>query len=458
MSSTDTAGAPPNTPRAPLPLTGILPDQLEQAIRAYTRRAGMLRGGTTLRALKAVDQRLDALMDACRYYGAMCLPPAAKACAQALPTDRLGAAFVVLALNEAYQPDWTQRRALLLQFLPEFPTAVRDALWFFAAEETCPRLLSEPDGPLLALGIELAGRLALPAHLPAVYQAAQGGADEDDCLLACARMGQLPEHYQTQLTQVLQGQDLPRQIKALETLSVCGQPILHEPLMRYITRLTAADGPTQESHPHSWAAAADAAMALWTLRQPEQALNACIKGLRVPHETAMRVIALAGRIEGLVHALHYIENQDRPVDPAERDILQLVFGKVPAELTCTPGSQTERIQALRQLACEVFNRNGCTDLDPQQISTWTDPKLQDQLWPLTQIRLRNGHPHQAIYVLAAAFDISHALRRWLYAEYASIIGIGFPLAFDDITSRQVTAIESVLLLRSMELDAPPLAL
>lgn len=431
----------------------MLSRQLATAIRAYGRRAALLRTEHTLRALKATDQRLDMLMAACRYYGGtVAQEEAAASHAQALPVDRAGSAHVRIALSEAHEADAAARLALIAQLLPEHPVAVRDGLWFHAAEDTCVHLLASGDDRLQALGVELAGLLALPNHLDAVHAAARRGADTEACMLACARMGQLPDQAAPRLAAVLQGHDLALQRRALEILCVAGGSLLQRELARYIERLTANDGPTEESHPGLWASATDTAMALWTARQPEQALSAVTQGLRLPPDTVLRTVALAGRLQGLLPTLRFIEQQDRPVTAAERDLLRLVFGKVPGELTHTHGQAPARTAALRPLACEVFAANGCQALEPGQIGDWTDPALKELLWPLDGIRLRAGRPLHTVLPLEEAFDVGHGLRRWLYVEHAARTGRPFPLSHEDHARRQMTAVETIQLISSLEDD------
>lgn len=433
----------------------MLTRQMGIAIRAYGRRPDMLRGGTTLRALKAVDQRLDALMAVCRYYGAASLDEAERFEAQAHPEETAGAAFVRIALAEQHEPDAAMRLALIARLLPAQPGSVRDALWFYAAPDTCSHLLASEDALVQAWGVELAGRLAQPAHVAAVHAAAQRGADQDACLLACARMAELPARAEAHWTAVLQGQDLARQVTTLHALATTGGQRLQPELRRYIDRITAPDGPNAQSHPVGWAAAADAAMALWTAREPEAALGAVLQKLRVPNDTALRVVAIAGRIEGLLPVLDFIERQERPVEPGERDVLRLVFGHVPGELTNTQGSAAERQRALRALACQVFAANGCTGLEPAHITHWTDASLKDHLWPLDAIRIRGGQPITQSHRLAQAFDVGHALRNWLYVEHAAATNRPFPLSHEDLAARQMAAVETVQLFAGLQAEPLP---
>lgn len=435
----------------------MLARQMGIAVRAYGRRAGLLRPAYTVRALKAVDQRLDALMDVCRYYGMACLDEAAsvEAQAQARPEEIAGAAFVRIALAERYEPDASVRLDRIAGMLVAQPVAVRDALWFYAAPDTCGHLLASDDAQLLACGVELAGRLALPEHIAAVHAAAGRGADQDACLLACARMGHVPPRAEERWKAVLQGQDLARQITTLQALGVMGGHRLQPELSRYIERITAADGPSDQSHPVGWAAAADAALALWTAREPDAALGAILKGLRVPNDTALRVVALTGRIDGLLPVLDFIERQDRPVEAGERGVLQLVFGHLPGELVNTQGTGAERKRALRAFACKVFAANGCAGLEPDHITHWTDPALKDRLWALGAIRMRSGQPITQTHRLTQAFDVGHALRSWLYVEHAAVTHRSFPLSHEDLAARQMAAVETVQLVASLQADPPP---
>ncbi|MDA8457046.1 hypothetical protein M4R22_19990 [Acidovorax sp. GBBC 3334] len=443
----------PSRTNAPPPLPGMLPTQMDIAIRAYGRRAGLLRGGYTVRALKAVDQRLDALVAVCRYYGPACLEAAAAAYEQAAPFDRHGAAFVRVVLSEHHETDAPKRVALLGTLVQQHAGAVRDALWFYGAPDTCQHLLASPTPALRDLGVELAGRLALPAHLDGVHTAARDGADQDTCLLACALMGELPARTQEHWTSVLKGQDLARQITTLRALAVIGGHLLQPELRSYIGRLTAADGPSEASHPIGWAAAVDASMGLWAAREPEAALEAVVGGLRIPNETALRVVALAGKIQGLLPVLDFIERLDRPVAPAERDLLQLVFGQVPPELTSTQAvDPAARQGALRAMACDVFAANGCTGLEPGHITAWADPVTKDRLWALDAVRIRGASPLQPRTRLEQAFDVGHAMRGWLYHEHAAASGRAFPVLPEDLASRQMGAVEAVQLIAGLEDD------
>ncbi|WP_049791136.1 hypothetical protein [Paracidovorax avenae] len=436
---------------APPPLPGMLPRQMGIAIRAYGRRAGLLRGGHTVRALKAVDQRLDALLAVCRYYGPACLDAAAEAAAAAPAEDQTGAAFVRTMLSEHHEPDAGARLALIEALLAEHPDAVGDALWFHGKPDTCARLLSAANPVLRDCGVQLAGRLALPVQADAVYAAARNGADQDACLLACAGMDALPPRAEERWAEVLQGQDLSRQITALRALAITGGQRLAAEVRSYITRITAPDGPNEQSHPVGWALAADAAMALWAAREPDAALDAVVGGLRVPNDTALRVVALTGKARGLLPVLDFIERQDRPVSPAERDVLQLVFGQVPPELANTQGASPQARQgALRALACGVFAANGCTGLAPEDVTSWADPAMKERLWALEPVRLRGARPWSPRACLEQAFDVGHTLRRWLYTEHARYGTRCFPLQPEDLATRQMAAVEAVQLIASLE--------
>ena len=86
----------------------------------------------------------------------------------------------------------------------------------------------------------------------------------------------------------------------------------------------------------------------------------------------------------------------------------------------------------------------------EQPSQWNSPEVKERLWALAPIRLRHGQPLQNQHLLDGCFDLSHALRRWLYVAHAHHTGQPFVLSHEDLASRQMEAVESLLLLRSLE--------
>lgn len=431
-------------------MPGLAERQLAAAIRAYARRRGNLASGLSLRGLKAVDQKLDALVRASRYYGPAMLQDLQRLAPKLVRQEEPGLAFVHVAMSQMHSASWADQKHALSQYWASHPVAVRDALWFFSGAETCLALLNDADFAFARLGVELAGRMGLPQLLPQVHGAANRGVHVDECLLACTRMGHLPEKASGHIGDVLQGHDLARQMLILEVLAVAGQNILQQELRAYIDRLTASDGPTEESHPGAWEAVVDTAMSIWVTRAPQQALDAVIKGLRIPNDTALRVVAVSGQIEGLLPVLAHIDGLDRALNSAEQDLVRLVFGTVPGELSNTLGDQATRRVAMRQLACTAFEANGCAGLKPEHVAQWTDPQLKERLWPLAAIRLRHGQPLKNQHLLDACFDLSHALRKWLYVAHAHQTGQAFVLSHEDLAMRQMQSVESLLLLRSLE--------
>lgn len=453
MSSTDGANVSTISPQRltpPAPLPGLAEQQLDSAIRAYARRAGNLASGLTLRGLKAVDQKLDALMQAARYYGPSMLKDLQGLVPKLVAQEQVGLAFVHIALSQMHHASWAEKKHIFAQYWATHPIAVRDALWFYGDATTCVALLNDTDLSFARLGVELSGRMGLPRLLPQVYEAANRGIHVDECLLACTRMGHFPEKASDQIKEVLQGHDLARQMLILEVLAVAGQNILQPELRAYIDRLTAADGPTEESHPGVWASVTDTAMAIWAAREPEKALDAVMRGLRVPNNTVLRVAAVAGHVDGLLPVLAHLENLDRSLNSAEQDLIRLVFKQVPGDLSNTRGDQVARRLALRSLACDVFAANGCTGLKPEHITDWKSTEAKERLWALAPIRVRYGQPFKNQHLLDGCFDLSHALRRWLYVAHAHQAGQPFVLSHEDLASRQMEAVESLLLLRSLE--------
>lgn len=391
-------------------------------------------------------------MHAARYYGPALLQDLQSLAPKVTRQEEVGFAFVHVALSQMLEVSATDKRRVLAHYGTTFPVAIKDALWFFGNSSTCVALLQDAGLSFVRLGVELAGRMSLPQLLPQVYEAANRGIHTDECLLACARIGHFPENAEGHIKEVLHGHDLARQIPILEVLACIGKSLVHSELHRYIERLTASDGPTEASHPGAWASVVDTAMAIWAARDPQQALNGVIKGLRVPTDTALRVVAVAGHIDGLLPVLAHFDSLDRALNGSEQDVVRLVFGHVPGELSNALGDQTTRRLAMRGLACGVFSANGCAGLKPEHITSWTDASVKERLWALAPIRLRHGQPLKAQHLLDECFDLSHALRRWLYVAHAHQTGYPFALSHEDLAMRQMEAVESLLLLRSLEAE------
>jgi hypothetical protein len=437
---------------APPEIAGLLTAQLSGFARAYSRRAGVLTTGLTLRGLKAIDQKFDTMLEICRYYPAESLAEIATCFERASATERVGAAFVWITLAEQHNSEWPQRRLVILRFLAQYPIAVRDALWFYGASDTCRHLLNDAQIELRALGVELAGALIEPNNVGGVESAVAFGVNYDDCMLALVRVGRCPDTFEQRVREVLAGGHLVSQIKLLEALSICGKPVLQSELTNYLGRITAADGPNEQTHPQLWAQAVNLAFAIYSVRQPIQAADAVIKGLRVPSDVALRCIALCGRIEAILPTLALLEKQQTAFTATQRDVIYLIFGRVPAELTVTPGVQSDRVRALRDLACEVFSALGCGDISPASITDWNAPAVKALLWPLEQIRLRGGRVWKAGQDITAALEVSHAMRKWMYIEHASASPSRFALSSEDLAQRQWTVIENLRLIDELRIN------
>ena len=412
------------------------------ALRAYQRRCKSLAAGRqTCRALRVADQPIETMLQAARYYGAAALAESAALRDSAAESDRAAAAFVHLAVLQTAAPAGTARLAAIREALALDPSSTRDALWFFGDATVCSQLLHADEPALRHLGVELAGRLT-QAQFTDRVNALASDTPETVHLEAAARLGAFGAKAPTQCGDWLARGSIARKLSALEVLCITGTHVESALLASVIEQAHGAAQDTDPAAVVAATAAVDRAFALWAVHAADQALAAASKPAVAP-DIALRVVALIGSIRPLLAAWRTIAQQSEPLSTAQRDLIVLVLGKVPAELALRPGAAEQRATALQALVFEVCRHNGCADLKVEQLAGFDDNLLSGPLWPLDQIRLRRGRPWTRAATLEGALDVSHPLRRWLYAEHAAVSGIPFALCIDDLASRQAQALQAL---------------
>lgn len=421
------------------PVRGLLERHIETAVRAYGRRVRMLDGMQSLLALRAVDQVFDALVDSARYYGDYALQAADRIAQSVTAPDRDGAVFIGCVLMLGLVDDASERRDQLVRHFHASPAATWCACQSYGDAALCELLLRDALPAMNDLGVILSGVLTQVQQAGKVARYAQAAdtAMADVALLSLVRMGCAPEDFAPRARQALRGgAPSMSMLQAIGESGVAGleadiEQLAVKRLQGPSARLDGANAPQL-----------DYIVALWAARRPLQAL-ATVMAAPANDDTRLRVIALAGHIDGLLPLLRGLTQQSAPYSPAQLDVLRMVFGALPAALTLQPGDPAVRGSALRELACSVFRDCGCNDLQPSGLEGWGADLLNGPLWPLHQIRLRARRPLRTTNALRPAQGVSHAMRAWLYLERAATTTRPFPLSAHDHAPRQLAALQMI---------------
>lgn len=436
MSSIDLA------PTTAPPIEGLLARQIDAAVRAYGRRGPMLDGMQSLLALRAIDQRFDALVESARYYGHTAVSAADHCLSSASRMDHGGAVFVAVMLALVLPCMASERLARLTRYFEADPNATHWACRLYGDAALCALLLQDARPALNRLGIVLSGSLTQHQFADEVARHATDPELADDCLRSQVMMGRSPDDFIPRARVALNNttRGLGRMSSAMLTaIGVSGAIGLDDEIAQHGARYARDAAPTNERDQTY----RDTAMALWTARHPRAALDVIVTAPVNIDDTGLRVVALAGHIDGLLPILRELSTQPAPYTPAQLDVLRMAFGDLPPELTLRPGLASDRNRALSGFACARFRELGCAGLRPEDLQGWTPTLLKDALWPLEQIRLRSGRPLHATNALVPAVRVSHPMRAWLYFEHAVMTRRTFALTADDHARRQLAALQMI---------------
>jgi hypothetical protein len=424
----------------PPPLPNLLSTQIEDAVLAYRKRGRSLeQGSQTLRALGILERPIEMLLVSVRYYGANALTCAQTIQKSATALDAAAAAFIVAAVEQAMPSATVWSANCWRDSYSHHPRAVRDALWFYGAPELCDELLASTNTELKQLGIELTGRMTQQRLAPVIETIDMAPEFEPVRQQVLGLLDAVKRAVPPNVSHWLEA-DVPQwQRFALNFLLVTGIPVSQSALqaaLKVAQHSAAKDSASGQNN-------LDAVCALSCIHCGGANLNLLDTASAVPHDTGVRCAALLGTPGLLLKALSKIDGQDEPLTQVQKDLLLMTLGELPAELLLQPGSRVGRSRAVRELAAKVFRRNGCTDIMPDQFEGWSQDLLKKSLWPLEQIRLRAGRPWNKKFDGELMCEVSHDMRRWLYAEYAALTQRAFPLMVDDRASRQLEVLQTL---------------
>ncbi|WBS02108.1 hypothetical protein OU994_28280 [Pseudoduganella sp. SL102] len=432
MTSTDI----PRICRRLPPLAGLLEDMLDEAMRARRRRVMAADNpALNLNALRVADNTLDRLVQAAGMYGNDAAAELDARIGRLAGGAREAAVFLRIGL--AVHTRDAALEELVARHLEAFPRAVRDACWFYPVPNGP---LSDNAGYLVGLfdagseqvtlrhlAIELAG-LRGETRLRGQLQALL---DDPECAapahVALARMGQATtatRHYAAQCMTT----GKPGPIGVAMELMACDPRIADEDLLRQ------ALGVDPDS--------ADAAWAIAASRDARKVFDHAATRGDLPAGLHMRIAALAGHPAGIIGACAAMAAADGPVTSAQADLLELALGAVPAEARCEPNDKADKSRALRALVLHAFRHAHVSVCNDADIGPWEPGAILADPAQAASVRLRDGMALPAgVPPLGRALpEVSHALRRWLYIERASLAGHAFALSPLDIARRQDAAL------------------
>lgn len=418
----------------PEPLANFIEPQIERAMLAYRKRCRSLdQGWQSLRALGVLEQPIESLLMSARYYGPEALAKARAACATASDSNVEAAIFVATAIeqnqitsNAAVDPPW-------FALYRSHPLAVRNALWFYANPVVCQTLLKQADPLLLQLGVDLIGRMTQQNLAPHVAAAAVPEATK------LCTLGRIDAYDQFRLIEIGDwlrighSQHLHAVLEFLLTTGIKPSIAALYGILQSVKSTKSVELLSEDD--------LDAICALICIHATtDEVLRTLAK---LPSFLWWRASAFLGWPSLLIKAFSEIENSEEALSREQKELILVTLGEIPAELIDRATTAPARHRALRELAAQVFRLNGCADITPEALIGWPQDLLLGPLWPLEQIRLRAGRPWGRSLNFALILEVSHRMRRWLYAEHAATSGRPFPLSVEDCASRQVETLQTL---------------
>lgn len=437
MTSTD---IPRISHRLP-PLSGLLDDTLDQALRARRRRVMIADNpGLNLGALRVPDNTLDRLLQSAALYGADAARQLDARIAESGGAARDAAIFFRIAL--AVQTRDPALFDLAASHAAQSARAVRDAYWFypvpvgtFADDSSHIVALFErsaADTGLRLLALELAGKRDVKALRPQIEALLSEPQWTAQAHFALSCMGAATDATRRYVQACLSSQDSARRKIAMELIAV--EPRLaDDAMLRLALKGQSSDVDNAD--------AADAAWAIGATRDPRQVYQHAAASKDLPDALVLRIVALTGYIDGIIGACAAMAGADGPVTPAQADVLELALGGVPVEARCEPNQRAAKAGALRALLLRVCRHNHIALRNDADLCAWDVQAILAKPEQAATLRLRNGLALAAgaPALGRAVTEVTHALRGWLYIERAALGQHAFALAPLDVARRQELA-------------------
>jgi tellurite resistance protein len=423
------------------PLSSLLDDTIDQAIRKRQRRVLVIDSADrNLAALQVVDTDLDQIVRGFSLYG--------KDAAHQLDAriDGLkGAAqeaAIFLRIALAIQTGDAASSTLANQFAEQFAEqsgvirAIADAYRFYPVPvgpfgdnsahivDLFKRSQSASSTRMLAL--ELAGKRDVKQLRPDIEALLDDNVHMPLAHYALACMGVADERTKAFVLSALRSD--AKQFRQLALGCAAADP-------RLIADAALYDAIAAKPND------SDAAWAILAVRDPRKLFEYAQSRTDLSESLMLRVVALTGYMDGIVAVCAAIAASDKPVTPAQADVLHLALGSVPVAARAKPNQPEEKSKAMRELilrVCRAAHIPVCNDAD---IGPWDVDAILVQPERTAAVRLRGGKAlsdavpsfHQS------AFLVTHALRDWLYIERATAGKHALALTASDVARRQELA-------------------
>ena len=435
------------------PLSGLLDDTLDQAIRARQRRI-MIAGNPhgNLAALRVTDSAIDRALKSASLYGK---DAALQLDARIAKLDGAAQeAAVFLRISLAVQTQEPALLALTSEYTPKFTRAIRDAYWFYPApfgpfNDSSDHIValfnqSAANTELRLLALELAGRRDVKALRPQIEALLDNPSLAPAAHYALACMGAAGEPTRRFLKNVIESNNAALFQSAMAIVAVDSR-LLDEATLN---RLLNADSDKADDD------ALGAAWAIQTCRHPRKALDYASTHQELSSALRLRIAALAGYMDGIIIACAAMAASDGSITPLQADVLEVALGGVPVEARCEPNDQAAKSKALRDLILRVCRKSHIPICNEADLGPWEVEAILSKPEQPGEIRLRNGLPlRDSVPALGrAVFEVTHAMREWLYIERATTGQHAFALSALDVTRRQELALMVGELVDDMRTD------
>lgn len=424
-------------PRRLAGMPKLLENTIHRGLRARRRRVlTAAHEGKSLAALAVCDEQLDQSVRsaAIQYHDAVALLE--RLLAEPAPAALDELCFLRLALAiQSNDPDWF---GLVRQFLPKAPSAVRDALWFFpASADVFPQVAphvgelfrhARQHPELQRLALELVGRTDARSLAPEVAQLLHHTDLPDIRALAhwtLSCLGQPLDSTRQFVAEGLRSDDRRQQADALTVVRVAPHLAADDLLQRYL-----------EVNEPSWA---------WPVllaRAPRRTCDRLLQHDDLAPADRLRVLAIAGYLDGIVDALARMAQDEGPVTPEQADLLLVTLGEVPVEARCRPSDAEAKARALRNALLGLCRRWHVGLTNDADRCEWSVHQLFSDPAKARSLRFRDGHalPNGVPRLSPVMLQLTHPMRQWLYIERASLGRHALSLDALDVTRRQVSAL------------------
>ncbi|TDM05506.1 MAG: hypothetical protein C4K60_12125 [Ideonella sp. MAG2] len=177
------------------------------------------------------------------------------------------------------------------------------------------------------------------------------------------------------------------------------------------------------------------------VRAPETILLSDDLKEKIHSDSRLRLFALMGHISALFAVCSALSESGLAVTAEQQDVLLLVAGECPSELSIPGTPEVQRQKVLRTLFLRVCRQSHIAVPNDADECPW----LLDRIlaMPLaTTPALRFGYRMAAIPVWDARLaELSHVMRQWLYMERAARAGHALPLSATSVSRRQWQALD-----------------